>query len=241
MNEFFSIDLSKLSVLNFFWIVFLGIITFLAINFFKNRVIGLIIKSPVKRKRLKIRVPAFETLLWILYGLYTIYVLIIPFPFFGIILFLLFLYLVRKRAINLVQGVIFRLSDTLEEGQKVIIKNEEGHISSIKTFDVGFENKEGEIKVIPYEEFVSLNIIKKDFSSEFFSHKFSIKTKEDIGAQDIKNQIVGLPWSSEVFLPKVTKIKLDGGVCQFDIIIYTIDRRYFSFIEEDIRKLNEII
>lgn len=241
MDKFFSIDLSQLSILNFFWILFLGIITFFAINFFKNRVIGLIVKSPVKRKRLKVRIPAFEALLWILYGLYTVYILILPFPFFGVILFLLALYLVRKSAVNLVQGVVFRLKDSLEEGQKVIVKNEEGHINSINTFGVSFENKEGEIKLIPYEEFVNLNVVKKDFSSEFFSHKFSIKTKDNIGAEDIKNQIVGLPWSSEVFLPKVTKTKLDEGVNQFDIIIYAIDRRYFSFIEEDIRKLNNII
>jgi small-conductance mechanosensitive channel len=215
--------------------------TFVLINLFKYYVLRILVKSPVKRKKLKTKIPAFEAFLWVLYALYAVYVFIIPFPFLGITLLLVLIYLVRDSLLNLIHGIFYRFKDSLEKGQKVIMEGEEGTIHSLNTFDVSFENKEGEIKSIPYQKIISLNIIKKDFSSEFFSHNFSIKTHELINEEVIKKQIIAMPWSSEVYLPKITKTQLEDSLHQFDIIVYTIDRRYFSFIEEEVRRLNETV
>ena len=45
-----------------------------------------------------------------------------------------------------------------------------------------------------------------------------------------------MPWSSTVYPPRVTQRKEEANV--FDVLIYTIDKRYFSFVEDEIRKLN---
>lgn len=238
MKEFFSINLEKLSIINFLWLIFLGILLFVIINLTKKYLFVLVIKSPLKREKVQTKIPVLEITLWMLYALHAMYVLILPFPFFGVIVLGILIYILRKELNNLIQGLIFRYKGVVEKDERISINNKEGRVESFNLFDVYFEDKEGEIEVIDYADLVKQTIVKKEFSSEYFSYKFSIKTKSDILASDIEKQILQLPWSTSVYPPKVILVKEQEENNYFDVLVYAIDKRYFSFIEDDIRKMN---
>lgn len=233
MKEFFSINLEKLSIINFIWLVFLGILLFVAIRVAKNYLLLLLVKSPLKRKKLGVKIPLYEITLWILYVLHAVYVLILPFPFLGIVILLATVFVIRKSLYDLLQGLLFRFKGIVDLDEKIEINNKEGRIGAFNLFDVYFENKEGEIEVISYSNLVKKAIVKKDFSSEFYSYKFSINISGEATPSDIEKQILLMPWSSTVYPPRVTAREEDNV---FDVLIYTIDKRYFSFIEDEIRK-----
>jgi hypothetical protein len=236
MKEFFSIDLEKLSIINFVWLVFLGVFLSVTIHLTKNYLLLFLVKSPLKRKKLSIKIPVYEILLWVLFAMHAVYILILPFPFLGIVILATIVYLIRKELNDLLQGVLFRIKGMVELDEKIEIGNKEGRIESFNLFDVYFENKEGEIEVMHYRDLVSKVIIKKDFSSEFFSYKFTIKTNNSITKRDLEKQILLLPWSFSGHKPRITPKEDKENT--YDILIYTIDKRYFSFIEDEIRKIN---
>jgi small-conductance mechanosensitive channel len=235
MNEFFKIDLSQLSIFNFFGLVLLGGFIYLIMYIFKNYLVHFVIKSPVKRKRVIPKLPVIYTMVWILFVLYALYIFIKPFPFLGVILSLVFVYLSRGYLINLIHGLFFRLKGDINLGQKLALDEYTGVVHKMNVFDMEIQNIEGEIIQIPYGNLIKKEIVKKDFSSDFSSYKFSIIVSGEITEQDIKNRIYQMPWITTVFQPKVTRTIQSEGKINYDIIVYALDEKFFIHIESDLK------
>ena len=235
MNEFFKIDLSQLSLVNFFGLVILGGMIYLAMLIFKNYLVHFFIPSPVKRKRVISKLPVIYTILWMLFILYSLYIFVKPFPFLGVILTLVFIYLGRGYLINLINGLFFRLKGDIDLGQKIAVDEYSGVVHKMNSFDMEIQNKEGEIIQIPYGNLVKKEIIKKDFSSDFSSYKFSIVVSDTVKEQDIKSRILQMPWITSVFQPKVTRTMQSEGKSNYDIIVYALDEKFFTHIESDLK------
>lgn len=235
MNEFFKIDLSQLSLFNFLGLAFLGGFTYLVMYIFKNYLVHFVIKSPIKRKRVISKLPVIYTLVWMLYVLYTLYIFIRPFPFLGVLLSLVFLYLGREYLMNLIHGLFFRLKGDIDLGQKIAVDKYAGIVHKMNVFEMEIQNKEGEIIQIPYSNMVKTEIIKKDFSSDFSSFKFSILVSDEITENDIKNRIFQMPWITSVFPPIVIRTIQGEGKINYDIIVYALDEKFFTHIESDLK------
>mgnify|MGYP005987967905 FL=1 len=235
MNDFFKIDLSQLSIFNLFGVVIFGGFIYLLMVVFRNYLVHLIIKSPVKRKKVIMKLPVIYTLVWVLFVLYALYIFIRPFPFFGVILSLVFVYLGRGYLINLINGLFFRLKGDINLGQKLSIDNYSGVVHRMNVFDMEIQNNVGEIIQIPYGNMVKKEIVKKDFSSDFSSYSFSILVSDGVTEQDIKNRILQMPWVTSVFQPKVTKTIQGEGKTNYDIIVYALDEKFFTHIENDLK------
>lgn len=235
MNEFFTIDLSLLSLFNFFGLAILGGFIYSIMYVLKNYLVHFIIQSPVKRKRVISKLPVVYTIVWMLYVLYALYIFIKPFPLLGVILSLVFAYFGRGYLMNLIHGLFFRLKGDIDLGQNIAVDEYVGIVHKMNVFDMEIQNKEGEVIQIPYGNMVKKEIIKKDFSSDFPSYKFSILVSDEITEQDIKNRIFQMPWITSVFPPKVTRAIQGEGKINYNIIVYALDEKFFTHIESDLK------
>jgi len=235
MNEFFKIDLSQLSIITLFGLVILGLFVYLMMLFFNKYLVHLVIQSPVKRKKVISKMPVIFTIIWMLYVLYALYVFITPFPFLGVILSLVFVYLGRGYLINLIHGLFFRLKGDIDLGQTIAFNDYSGVVHKLNVFDIELQNKEGELIQIPYGNIVKEEIVKKDYSADFPSYSFSILVTDDITEQDLKNRLFQMPWLSNVFQPKVTRNMQSEGKVNYDIIVYALDEKFFNHIENDLK------
>jgi len=236
MNDFFSIDISRISIFTILGMVVFGTVIYFFTWFIKNYGLILLVKSPVKRKRISTLLPAIFTIGWILFGLYCFYLLIIPFPFMGIVLSAIFIYLGKGYFANLVHGLFFRLKGDISVGQKIATKEYAGIVVRLNTFDVEIQNKEGEIVQIPYGNMASKELVKKDFSADFSSHKFVIATNKSISDSIIRNTLLSQPWVSSLIMPKITRIKEESDTVTYSILVYPIDEKFNSFVERDLRE-----
>lgn len=235
MNEFFSIDLSRISLFTFLGLAIFGILIYLVLGFVKNYGLLFLVKSPVRRKRVSVLLPAISSVVWILFALYCFYTLILPFPFLGVVLAGVFVYLGRGYLINLIHGLFFRLKGDISIGQKIAMTNYTGVVFKLNTFDVEIQNEEGEIVQIPYGNMASKELVKKDFSADFSSFKFTLVVSQEITQAYLKKKILSQPWISQVITPKITPIKEEKGKVTYSIIAYPIDEKFNYFVERDLR------
>lgn len=235
MDDFFKIDLSQMSVINFFGLVFFGVLIYAVMWLFKNYLVHFFIKSPVRRKKVIIMLPVIFTIIWVLFTFYSLYVFITPFPLFGIIISLIAVYFGKGYILNLINGLFFRLKGDINLGQKISIDEHSGIVHKMNVFDMEIENREGVIIQIPYGNLAKTEIEKKDFSTDFSSYKFSIIVSEDITSQIIKTRLMQMPWITTVFSPKVSKTMQSEGKISYDIIVYALDEKFFSHIENDLK------
>jgi len=235
MEEFFNINLSQISIFSFVAPIFWGGLLYGFLWLFKNYLILLIIKSPVRRKKILDKLPAILTLIWVLFALYVLYLLVRPFPFLGVVLSLVFIYLSRGYLINLIHGLFFRLKGDMNLGQEIAFDTYQGTILKLNNFDFEIQNKEGEIILVPYSTMVNEEVIRKDFSSDFSSYKFSIKTNSDVSEKDLRIKLLQSPWITPVFPFSINKVSAINEDSMFDIIVYAIDEKYHSIIERDLK------
>ena len=239
MEDFFNIDLSQLSIFNFFGLAIFGVFVFVFLWFFKNYLILILVKSPVQRRKIIELLPAINTLIWILFVLYALYVFIKPFPFFGIVLTLIFIYLGRGYLVNLVHGLFFRLKRDIVLGQKIAFDEYNGIVEQMNVFDLEIENDKGELIQIPYGNMANKEITKKDFSSDLSSFKFSLNVPFAVSETQLKQKLLSSPWISTVFEPKITKVSNNNEYNSYNVIVYALADKFHSNIEKKIK--NEIL
>ena len=233
MAEFFQINLSEFSIFSFLWLIFRGVLLFGFLWVFKNYLFLLVIKSPVRRKKIIDKLPPIYSVIWILFALYVFYFLIKPFPFLGVLISLLVIYLSRGYLINLFHGLFFRLKGRLNLGQKIAFDSYQGSVLSLNNFDFEIQNKEGEIVQIPYGNMANKEIVKQDVSADFSSFKFSIKSNLDTTEQEIRAKLVQSPWVTNVLPFSISQKSTASENLVFDVVVYLIDEKYQSFIERD--------
>lgn len=235
MEQFFNINLSQLSFFNYVGLAIFGGIIFGILWLFKNYLVLLVFQSPVRRKKVITHLPAIYTLIWVLFSIYALYIIIQPFPFLGILLCLVLIYLGRGYLANLIHGLFFRLKGDIHLGQKIALDNHEGFVHKLNTFDIEIQNKEGEIIQIPYKNMASKEVVKKDFSSDFTSFKFSMTIPQSTAESEIRNKLLQMPFVTNVFEPKISKTNLEGSMAKFDIVVYVLDEKYHSTIENKLK------
>ena len=108
MENIFDIDLSQFSLFKILGLLFYGIIIYLISWLIKNYLIHILIKSPIRKKKVINMLPVVFTLIWTFFTIYVFYFLVRPFPLYGILISLILIYLGRGYLINLVHGMFFR-------------------------------------------------------------------------------------------------------------------------------------
>ena len=235
MKDFFTINLAQFSVFSFLGLFTFGTLMYGFLWLFKHYIILLIIQSPVRRKIILDKLPAVNTLIWIFFAIYTLYFFIKPFPFLGVLLTLAAIYFGKGYLINLVHGLFFRLKGNIKQGQEIAFDTFQGTILKLNNFDFELQNKEGEIIQITYSTIVNEQIIKLDFSADFSSYKFSLRTNALTTEKKIRNILLQSPWITPVFPSSIKKIETTEGIITYDIIVYAIDQKYHSVIESDLK------
>ncbi|MGB1041342.1 MAG: mechanosensitive ion channel domain-containing protein [Flavobacteriales bacterium] len=236
MEDIFNIDLSQLSILNFIGLLVLAGFIYGFLWLFNNYLILLIVQSPIRRKKIQEKLPAISTLSWMVFSLYALYIFIKPFPFFGVLLSLIGIYLSRGYLINLINGLFVRLKGSIKIGQDISIADRSGLVTKMNSFDIEIENRKGELIQIPYGFLAQKEIVKKDFSTDFSSHSFSIVADEQVSESQIKSNLIQMPWVTSVFAPKVTRVMQSEGNINYEILVYSLDEKFHSHIENDLKR-----
>jgi len=235
MDEIFNIDLDHFSFFSFFGLLVFGVLLYFLFWLSQNYLVHFVFKNPVRKKKVIDILPAFITLFWCFYFLYVLYYLIRPFPFYGVIISLVIIYLARGYLRNLINGLFFRFKGNIRRGQKITINNHSGMVTDLKTFDLILENKNSERIIIPYATLAKEDIVLKNISADFCTHNFSIVTNSDITSKLIETEIKNSPWISSKMEVKVSRTRLDEKQFKYTILVHTLDEKYNYFVENDLR------
>jgi len=211
------------------------------------RVLSLLSKYMLNKNR-KIFVgkylPAVESIFWMVYlvlsinifinrggGLNSVWVLCVL-----IILILLFSWYAFR---DIVSGVVWKTNKRFKVNDSIKVGEFQGKIKEFhhRNLEIITENEESIL--IPYTKILQTIIIKSNPTEMILSYSFGITTNKDKPSneiiQDIRFEILNLPWSSAKTEPKIKPIKEDKTSYAFDITIYSMDKDYFYKIENIIK------
>lgn len=187
--------------------------------------------------------PIAEVLFWLLYlgwslqkfyEAKSIFVLIV----IGILAILMF-WLSKYWMKDLIAGTIFRATKRLKEGDTLQVEEQKGVIKKFRKTSILIETHDGQTIILPYSSIVGKTNIKSEGTEKSYGVSFELQTprQEDIekDAVQIKSFIISLPWSSVQKQPIINPIKETPDYCFYEIIVFPIDKSYFSRIERTVK------
>ncbi len=140
---------------------------------------------------------------------------------------------------NYISGGIFKLNRKFEISDTIQINEYQGKIKALGNHRLELEAENGEIIYIPYSELSNSVIVKLHPGEKVLSHSFTISTlnnkKSNEIQEEIRYEILSLPWSSIKNEPMVKLIHEDKANLVFEIIIYTLKKEYLFQMEQGIR------
>ena len=160
------------------------------------------------------------------------------FVIFGIQLGILYL-IFRFWLTDLIAGIIFKHSNQIDIGDSIHYEGHAGKIIKIGGRSIEIENEEGNSVFIPYRKVTSAIFSKTESATQSSGFTFELETSLDgdidITTEKIKTYIVALPWSSIRKSPIISLKGRSNNSILFSITVYSIDRSFFSKIENQVR------
>lgn len=158
-----------------------------------------------------------------------------------LLLFFITLYFISIYSLkNYIAGMIFRLSQKIKKGERIILLNESGEVVKLGTRNITLINEKGNTIYIPYSKIINEVKHKNNTDESMGSHVFDIelKGKSNIKEQinTIKQIILNSPWTSLNKDPLINISKENQESIIFRITVYSIDESYGYLIEEAVRK-----
>lgn len=227
-------NIESLNLFDLLDIVLVGIIIFF-INFvIKKYLIDYFYPSPVRKKKAKSRFPVIETLTWIFYSVYVLYIVVTPFPLIGLFFIALATILSKKQLSNLVNGLFIRSKGLLSVGQQITIDDKSGVITEVGVFGIKLEDNEGKFQLISYSVMHQKEVVMQEMDKDFFSTRFSVVSNKLFSEKAVVHFIQKHAFSVETKFPAI-EIVQNEDKNQYNITIYAIDRSHLDFLKADIR------
>jgi Mechanosensitive ion channel, beta-domain len=211
------------------------------------RILSLLSKYMLNKNR-KIFVgkylPAVESIFWMVYlvlsinifinrggGINSVWILCVL-----IILILLFSWYAFR---DIISGVIWKTNKRFKVNDSIKVGEFQGKIKEFhhRNLEIITENEESIL--IPYTKILQTVIIKSNPTEMILSYSFRIHTNKEKPSneiiQEIRFEILNLPWSSAKTEPKIKPLMEDKTSYAFDVTIYSMDKDYFYKIENIIK------
>lgn len=186
--------------------------------------------------------PAIELTAWTIYFLWGIQYLynrgllitFVPVLIFAIIL----LYLAWFGLKDLIAGVIFKTTNTIQVNDHISVAGITGKVTAIRPGSMEIEDHEGRLVSVPYSK-ITGNVLQKFYPSQsLLSHHFDFQIAREgqpdvfLLQDDLRTTILTLPWSSQKKEPKIEVIHETDKMLKLRITIYSLDESYFKKTEK---------
>lgn len=233
-----------------FEIIGLALIAFMLFIVLKliSKALPYLIKQPERKKAFLRYFTISEIIIWILYTIFVIRELSDSNQLYSFGLFLLLMvsgfWLLWYFMKNYISGGVFKLNGKFDINDTVQIDEYQGKIIGLGNHRMELESDNGEIIYIPYTQLADSIIIKLHPGEMVLSHSFTISTAKDKKAEkkeeDIRFEILSMPYSSLKKAPIIKIIHEDAKNFVFELTVYTLEKDYFFKMEQLIRNKFDI-
>jgi hypothetical protein len=223
------------------FIIFAGVLLYIFTKLI-NKLVDYFTSGKVNRKYINRGVIYFEIFVWFAYIIWSVDLLVtsqmlnnlVVLSLAGILVLLLMWFIGKDSVI----GLIFRLENTIETGDKIMSSEGNGVIKKMGVRVLTIESDSGHLFYLPYSKLSSekITVIDDDLKYQPFEFKLSIGNKEN--PQQLKKKIfeaiIFSPYSSSVTPPVVAFKGESGGKYQFDIVLSALNSDFFNRIVSDL-------
>lgn len=233
--KFSNIEIIVLALVAFVLFIILKVIA---------KTLPYLLKQPERKKAFLRYFTISEILFWILYTIFVIRELSDSNQIYSFGLFILLMvagfWLLWYYMKNYISGGIFKLNSNFEINDSIQINEYQGKIVGLGNHSLELESDNGEIIYIPYTKLADAIIIKLHPGEMVLSHSFTISTLTDKKPadkeEDIRFEILSLPYSSLKKSPSINLIHEDADHFVFELVVYTLEKEYFYKMEQVLRK-----
>jgi len=242
--ESFDIQFSNFEIVG---IAFIALILFALLRV-AEKTLPYLIEKYENKKGFKRYFTIVEIFIWISFTIFVIQKLsdsnqIYSFGMF-ILLMLVGIWMFWFYLRDYISGGLFKLNRKFEINDTVQINDYQGKIIALGKHRLELESESGEIIYIPYNQLSNAIIIKLNPGEKVLSHSFTMSTlhnkKPNDIIQDIRYEILSLPWSSIKKEPSVQLIHEDQENLVFEVVVYTPKKDYLFQMEQSIRSKFDI-
>jgi len=229
-----------------FEIIGFGLIAFVIFLAFKamSKGIPFILKEYDKKKAFIRYFTLLEILVWVIYTIFVIQQLSDSNHIYSFGLFILLMiagfWLLWFYLKNYISGGVFKLNGKFDINDTVQINEYQGRIIGLGNHRLELETDKGEMIYIPYSQLADAVIIKLHPGEMILSHSFTIKTINDKKVtekiDEMRFEILSLPWSSLKKEPLIKLIHEDNKNLIFELVVYTLEKEYFFSMEQEMKK-----
>ena len=240
MNNILNPEFSKFAIYIFLFFCLVLFFTFRLINY----VLPLIpFRRGIKKPVLKY-LPVFELLVWLLFLIWAVQFFIKYHYWYAIglfvIIFIILIWVSWFVLKDIIAGIIFRTSENFSVNESIVLKGYSGKIVKFKSRSLELETDSGEHINIPYNIVLSEVVSKSNPAEMIKGHTFKINLSKKSALlqsiENIKTDILNLPWISVKKVPSIKTVDETNEEFVLEITVYSLEKEYFVKIENFIKE-----
>ncbi len=217
---------ADLSVWFSLWIILLGVSLFIGFYILDELVIKLIRNRRIRATAKRV-FPIATSIIWACYALYIIFLIVVPYPIFGVSMVVLLLLAFWWFIKDFVGGLIIRIQNDYKAGQKISLDRVTGVITQLGTTKIEVESEDGESLLIPYSDFTNQLVTKPSVQEQL--KQFTLKLPKDVAKsrEELVQKVWSCPWIVSDKDPRVQFLAEEEG---YRVTGYTLDLKYVDRI-----------
>jgi small-conductance mechanosensitive channel len=187
--------------------------------------------------------PVAELAAWIIFLVWAMQYMVVRgylLTLFPVLVFtIIILYLAWYGLKDLIAGVVFRSSYSLNINDHISVMGIAGKITAISPTRIELEDHSGQIISIPYGKMAGNVVLRQYPSQTILSHHFMFEVPQTESPEDVfvimeklRITILALPWASQKKAPKITVEEQHTDHLILGITIFSIDESYFTRMEK---------
>ncbi|MGD9487012.1 MAG: mechanosensitive ion channel domain-containing protein [Calditrichaceae bacterium] len=239
MKQIFELPLSQFAIIK---VLIFAFALFLIIKLFE-RIAKVVFVKRIYRLYFQRYYPILETVVWLLFVLWSIDQIFKDRLYYSVALILIILvtlvwiswFAVR----DFIAGIIFKAQDVYEAGQWIKISEIEGRLKSIGYLSLEIEIESGEIIKFPYSKITGVIHSISDPEEHSNHHRFEIELNRANSLKEnvelLRRIILNSPWTLLTKAPQIQLLEENENHFVFEIFVYSISKEFFRHIENDVK------
>lgn len=193
------------------------------------------VRNEHRQRSLGLYVPLITNIIWILYFLYTFYVLALINPVISIFVFGLILALTWNYVKDFVHGTLFKLQKGNLAGQRIKADGFSGEVIRMRNTKIDLQLENGEIIQYPYSKLSNqaIGISTSVKHQKYFTIQHTVRYKGDPESlkMEVNSSLLNIPWIVSTMNIKTEILERDSEKTVIRINGYTLDEKFILKIQ----------
>jgi hypothetical protein len=220
----------------------LGVLLFLLLKVLR-KVLSLILFPTTYRAMIVRLFPAAGICAWLAFAYWAVRAIILNKSYAALawtgILLIAFIWFSWFALRDYFAGVILKIHDNYEEGQRFKVGTVEGTIKKRRLLDIEIEQENGDSVYIPYSR-ISGEVHWKNAAYEGpHYHKFVLRIRKKMSVDSIIERlrlcIFSSPWAATNKEPQIKLLNQTEDSVDCEVCVYALNNDYFHVLERDVR------